>query len=138
MFNPWKRTSRSTNMDLSLNNILTHHVKKRSQQRGIKREAINLVMNESDYQTRTHSGCVARIITRKRANLLVQKSIIEAHLVDAVSDLVVICEGSCVLTAYKNKSRITACKKRKHYARSRKHKQFYNYILFISSFIFIF
>jgi hypothetical protein len=101
-------------MDNSFDNILTHHVKKRSQQRGIKREAINLVMNESDYQNYTRCGCIARIITRKRANLLVQKSIIKAHLVEAVSDLVVISEGNVVVTAYKNSGRVpTYQKKRK-------------------------
>ena len=89
----------------NLTQYLSDHALMRSQQRGIKPEAIKFIMQEADRSAHTRCGRVAKFITKKRISSFLRSKILKPSFAESLKDVVIIASGNQVLTVYHNKGR---------------------------------
>lgn len=83
---------------------LTRHAEIRCQQRGIRREVIDAILNEADRVTPAGSGAHTRHVSRKRCGALV-KGGIPPQTVERLASVYVVTAGSLVVTVFHNHGR---------------------------------
>ena len=85
----------------SINPHLTRHAMARGQQRGIRQSDRDMVFRHGDREHPVGGGCYRLSISSKRLRLLVQQGVISPQLGDRCARLVIITDGSTVVTNYK-------------------------------------
>lgn len=81
----------------------TRHATRRAQQRGIRRNAQQLLFHYGDREIPAARGCYRLSISSGRLRLLVQQGEIDAQTAERCSRLVLITDGTCIITNYHQK-----------------------------------
>lgn len=93
-----------------MNNILqlaSAHAVARCQQRGIKSEVIEFVLNEADLVKTCKQGAHSMLISKRKLRHLVRKGACSAGLAEKAEGVVLIDSGEIIITAFhKHKHRM--------------------------------
>ena len=100
-------SARRTNMEFSSTKLQkdsrwTKHAAKRSQQRGIKAPEVKFVFNYGDREIKAMDRCYKLCISKGRLVELVQEKIIRPNLAEKCKNLVVVTDGSAIITVYRS------------------------------------
>ena len=93
---------------MTKNYIVSNHAAIRSQQRGIKKEVINIILNEADKVENRWDGASALYVSKKKLKKLFQMNIYPNSLIEKVSGVVLIEKGEDLLTVFHQTRRIRA------------------------------
>jgi len=77
------------------------HGAQRSQQRGIKSSAANLVFNYADRELEAGGGCIKLRISNGCLAGLVKEKIIKAKLAEKCKNLTIVTDGLSIITVYR-------------------------------------
>ena len=81
---------------------LTKHALNRSQQRGIKKWAIDFIINHADIFRKTRQGAESCFISKKKISSLISENRLKASDAEKITNLVIIeCSGR-ILTTFKS------------------------------------
>ena len=80
----------------------TTHSKVRTNQRGIKADAINAIWSFGDSERPCGNGCFELSISRDEASWLVRKGRLSAQLADKCRRLKLVTNGEILITVYQN------------------------------------
>ena len=79
----------------------TAHAIQRCQQRGIKRNPINIVFQHGDRELDTWGNCYSLSISKCRLNSLIKEGLVKASLAEKCKRLTVITDGQKIITTYR-------------------------------------
>jgi hypothetical protein len=86
---------------------LTNHAKQRIQQRGIKQDVVNFIIDQADKVEHSRDGASAISVSKKRIKHLIKKKIVNSHLAEKANGVVLIENNGDVLTVFhKTRSRL--------------------------------
>ena len=78
----------------------SNHATKRCQQRGIKADIVELILNEADLIKLCKGGVNSLLISRRRLRHLVQKGVCDPGLAEKAKGVVLIDSGGIIITAF--------------------------------------
>ena len=84
---------------------LSLHANTRSQQRGIKKEIMDIVLTEGDLYKNCGQGCVSIQISQKKLRRLVKCKVLAAKTAERLQRVVLIDSGPQIITVFKAKTK---------------------------------
>jgi hypothetical protein len=78
------------------------HAEKRTQQRAIRRQFVDLVWDHGDREEPAGGGCFVLSISTRRMRLLISKGAVNVQDAARCQSLKLVTDGSLLITAYRN------------------------------------
>ena len=88
---------------------LSAHANTRIQQRGIKKEVLDMVLKEGNLHKNCGGGCTSIQVSRKKLQKMVTEGLICACMAERVNGVVIIDSGDAVVTVFHKKTRPRTC-----------------------------
>ena len=76
--------------DMSHNNSMSNHGLKRNQQRGVKKQYMNLLISFADREIPVRNGCISLSVSKTRLKSLVNEGRLDAQMAEKMKNLVVV------------------------------------------------
>lgn len=86
----------------NVHHLLKKHASTRSQQRGIKGSAVNVVFAHGDREIDAGDSCYKLRISNGRLVELIQERTIKPKLAEKCKNLTIITDGSSIITVYRS------------------------------------
>ena len=91
-------------MEVIMETQLSAHANTRIQQRGIKKEVLNMVLKEGDLHRNCGRGCTSIQVSRKKLQRMVTEGLMFASMAERVNGVVIIDSGDAVVTVFHKKT----------------------------------
>ena len=91
-------------MEITMEPNVSSHAKLRIQQRGIKKEVFNMVLEEGDLQKNCGGGRISVQFSRKKLQRMIREGSISPKMAERVNGVVIIDAGEAVVTVFHKKT----------------------------------